>query len=293
MKFTLIFSTAFLASISFVNGAPVKAAAPAVIECQVKLGKELGVDLKDGAVLVCGLKFGKDVKIDTDFKVEGPISARALKFGKIDTDFKVEGPVSARALKFGKDVKVDTDLKVERAVFARELLTVSFFVHQKRMVELLRFALKPVKDVKLDDKYASAVWAREIKPLKEVNPDTEYADGTGLGDAVWVRNLKVRTVSCVDTDLAREKRTLYSENVASLCCVPPKNRASIIACLIVSNELPRDALSVPQSPENVDLEYPKPKLTNCSGLPHKRVNSSTFADADTAKHSNITSKAAD
>lgn len=46
MKFTLIFSTAFLASISFVNGAPVKAAAP---PCQVKLGKELGVDLKDGA----------------------------------------------------------------------------------------------------------------------------------------------------------------------------------------------------------------------------------------------------
>lgn len=53
MKFTLIFSTAFLASISFVNGAPVKAAAP---PCQVKLGKELGVDLKDGTVLVRGLK---------------------------------------------------------------------------------------------------------------------------------------------------------------------------------------------------------------------------------------------
>ncbi|EDR10235.1 uncharacterized protein LACBIDRAFT_325123 [Laccaria bicolor S238N-H82] len=151
MKFTLIFSTAFLASISFVNGAPVKAAAPAAIE------------------------FGKDVKIDTDFKVEGPVSARALKLGK--------------------DVKVDTDLKVERAVFARELLTVSFFVHRKRMVELLRFALKPVKDVKLGDKYASAVWARGIKPLKEVDPDTEYADGTGLGGAVWVRNLKTWTYS--------------------------------------------------------------------------------------------------
>ena len=32
MKFTLIFSTAFLASISFVNGVPVKAAVPAGLE---------------------------------------------------------------------------------------------------------------------------------------------------------------------------------------------------------------------------------------------------------------------
>ena len=27
--------------------------------------------------------------------------------------------------------------------------------------------------------------------MKEVDPDTEYADGTGLGGAVWVRELKV------------------------------------------------------------------------------------------------------
>lgn len=29
--------------------------------------------------------------------------------------------------------------------------------------------------------------------MKEVDPDTEYADGTGLGGAVWVRELKVRS----------------------------------------------------------------------------------------------------
>ncbi|KIK07573.1 hypothetical protein K443DRAFT_2133 [Laccaria amethystina LaAM-08-1] len=64
MKFTLIFSTAFLASISFVNGAPVKAAAPASLE--VKLGKEPGVDL-----FARGNMLMKDVKLDTGLQVKG------------------------------------------------------------------------------------------------------------------------------------------------------------------------------------------------------------------------------
>jgi len=51
-----------------------------------------------------------------------------------------------------KDLKLDTSLK--GTVFTCGL-KVSFFMYQKRMVKLLRFALKPVKEVKLD----GAIWA--------------------------------------------------------------------------------------------------------------------------------------